>query len=220
MYWDLTDEKAETVPLGSIIVPRPIAWVTTLSRGGVVNLAPYSYFNVVSDDPPVVVLGCGADERPTAGPDRRKDTQRNIEETGEFVLNLATAALLEAVERTGAEVGPEVDELALAGLTPEPSCRVRPPRVAESPVHCECVYLQTLRLPGRSGSTCLVLGRVIGVHARDELLVEHPAAPGRRRVAILRAVPLARLGGVYARIDHELVPAAAPGPRPEAAGPV
>ncbi|MFH1571950.1 MAG: flavin reductase family protein [Gemmatimonadota bacterium] len=205
MYWDLTADEKRPIWLGSVIVPRPVGWISTRSRGGVANLAPYSYFNVLSDRPGIVAIGCAPDERTPPAADRRKDTQRNIEETGQFVWNLATFELLAAVERSAQGVPPEVDEFALAGLSEMPSQRVAAPRVAESPVHAECLYLQTLQI---RGSAALVFGEVVGLHVRDDLLVDHPTQPGRKRVDIVRARPLARLGGTYGCIERELAPEA------------
>ncbi|HAH65185.1 MAG TPA: flavin reductase, partial [Rhizobiales bacterium] len=98
-------------PFKALIAPRPIGWISTLGKNGVVNLAPYSFFNAVSEDPHFVMFASGG----------RKDSRRNAEETGEFVCSLATYALREAMSRTSAPVGPEVDEMRLAGLTPAPS---------------------------------------------------------------------------------------------------
>jgi flavin reductase (DIM6/NTAB) family NADH-FMN oxidoreductase RutF len=126
-------------PFKALIAPRPIGWISTLGKNGVVNLAPYSFFNAVSEDPHFVMFASGG----------RKDSRRNAEETGEFVCSLATYALREAMSRTSAPVGPEVDEMRLAGLTPAPSRLVAPPRVKESPVAFECRYWRTIELPGR-----------------------------------------------------------------------
>ena len=128
-------------PFKALVAPRPIGWISTLSKAGVVNLAPYSFFNAVSEDPHFVMFASGG----------RKDSQRNAEETGEFVCSLATYDLREAMSKTSAAVGPDVDEMRLAGLTPAPSRLVKPPRVAESPVAFECRYWRTIELPGRNG---------------------------------------------------------------------
>ena len=106
-------------PFKALVAPRPIGWISTLGKNGVVNLAPYSFFNAVSEDPHFVMFASGG----------RKDSQRNAEETGEFVCSLATYDLREAMSRTSAAVGPEIDEMRLAGLTPAPSRLVAPPRV-------------------------------------------------------------------------------------------
>lgn len=129
-------------PFKALVAPRPIGWISTLGKNGVVNLAPYSFFNAVSEDPHFVMFGSGG----------RKDSQRNAEETGEFVCSLATYELREAMNRTSAPVAPDVDEMKLVGLTPAPSRLVAPPRVKESPVAFECRYWRTIDLPGRNGN--------------------------------------------------------------------
>jgi len=144
-------------PFNAIVGPRPIGWISSLSASGVRNLAPYSFFNAFNYVPPIVgFASIGA-----------KDTLRNVQETGEFVWNLATRPLAEAMNASCAAVGPEVDEFALAGLTPAPSRLVAAPRVAESPVAFECKVTQIIQLQQASGETVptwLVLGEVVGVH--------------------------------------------------------
>ncbi|MBE3111577.1 MAG: flavin reductase family protein [Acidobacteria bacterium] len=186
-------------PFKALVAPRPIGWISTVSKAGVVNLAPYSFFNAVSEDPHYVMFASGG----------RKDSQRNAEETGEFVCSLATYDLREAMNRTSMPVEPDVDEMKLAGLTPAPSRLVAPPRVAESPVAFECRYWRTIDLPGKdgiAGTHAIVLGQVIGVHVADEVI-----SGGRVDVTKLR--PIARLGyGDYAVID-EVFTLARPGAR-------
>ncbi len=150
-------------PFNAIIGPRPIGWIATQSAAGVLNLAPYSFFTAFNYLPPIVGFA-------SIGP---KDTLRNVEETGEFVWNLATQALAEPMNQTSATVAPEVDEFALAGLTPLASTLVRPPRVLQSPVSFECRHTQTLQLQGIDGvavPTWLVLGEVVAVHIDKRLL--------------------------------------------------
>ena len=150
-------------PFNAIVGPRPIGWISTQSADGVLNLAPYSFFNAFNYVPPIIgFASIGA-----------KDTLRNIEATGEFVWNLVTRALAEAMNQSCAPVGPEVDEFALAGLTPLASTRVAPPRVAESPVTMECRRTQVLQITGADGQavpTWLVLGEVVAVHIDRALL--------------------------------------------------
>lgn len=176
-------------PFKALVTPRPIGWISTLGKNGVVNLAPYSFFNAVSTDPHFVMFSSGG----------RKDSQRNAEETGEFVCSLATYDLRDAMNRTSQLVGPEVDEMALAGLTPAPSKLVAPPRVAESPVAFECRYWRTIDLPGPDGGPgthAIVLGQVVGVHIDDYVIVGD-------RVDVTKLKPIARLGyGDYAVIDE------------------
>ncbi|WP_348707812.1 flavin reductase family protein [Acidovorax soli] len=150
-------------PFNAIVGPRPIGWISTCNAQGALNLAPYSFFNAFNYVPPIVgFASIGA-----------KDTLRNIEATGEFVWNLATRELAEAMNQSCAAVPPEVNEFELAGLTPLPSEKVRPPRVAESPVTFECRSTQILQLQGIDGAkvpTWLVLGEVVAVHIAKTLL--------------------------------------------------
>jgi len=150
-------------PFNAIVGPRPIGWISSVSQAGIPNLAPYSFFNAFNYVPPIVgFASIGA-----------KDTLRNVQETGEFVWNLATRSLAEAMNASCAAVPPEVDEFALAGLTAIPSRLVGAPRVAESPVSFECKLTQVIQLQGANGdavSTWLVLGEVVGVHIANESL--------------------------------------------------
>ena len=144
-------------PFKAIVAPRPIGWISTVDRQGRVNLAPYSFFNAFCDDPPIVGFSSGG----------RKDSQRNAEETGEFVVNLATMALAQAMNRTSAPVPAGVNEMELAGLASAPSRLVKPPRVADTPAALECRLLQVLPLKDLDGvatSCTLMLGQVVGVH--------------------------------------------------------
>lgn len=150
-------------PFNAIVGPRPIGWISTQSAAGALNLAPYSFFNAFNYVPPIVgFASIGA-----------KDTLANVQATGEFVWNLATRDLAEAMNQTCAAVPPEVDEFALAGLTPLASSLVAPPRVAESPVNFECRCTQILQLQGADGvqvATWLVLGEVVAIHIDRALL--------------------------------------------------
>lgn len=171
-------------PFKACVTPRPIGWLTTLSPEGIVNLAPYSFFNAVADNPHMVMFSSNG--RESYGP---KDTLRNIEATGEFVYNVATWDLREKMNRTSAPVAPDVDEMALAGLTPVASTIVRPPRVAESPIHLECVYHQTVELPSNDpqARNAICIGRVVGIHIADEVLTNG-------LVDMAKVRPIARLG--------------------------
>ena len=138
-------------PFKSIIGPRPIGWISTRDATGRLNLAPYSYFNAFNDDPPILGFASTG----------WKDTVSNIEATAEFVFNLATRPLADAMNATSAPLGPEVDEFALTGLTPVACRRVAVPRIAESPVAMECKLLQIIRLQNLAGEALqswLVLG--------------------------------------------------------------
>jgi flavin reductase (DIM6/NTAB) family NADH-FMN oxidoreductase RutF len=145
----------------SCIIPRPIAFVTTLSRDGVSNLAPFSFFNGVSSDPPVISIAVA-----TKRDGSKKDTWRNAEETGEFVVNVVVPDLMDAVIVGARELPHNVSELELAGLRTAPSARVKPPRLADSPINLECTLLRIVEVE----ETGLILGRVVMVHAKDEIL--------------------------------------------------
>lgn len=150
-------------PFNAIVGPRPIGWISTASATGQINLAPYSFFNAFNYVPPLIGFA-------SIG---YKDTVRNVEETGEFVWNLATRPLAEAMNQTCAPVAPEVSEFELAGLTPLASHRIQPPRVLESPVSFECKLTQIVQLQGADGTkvpTWLVLGEVVAVHIDQALL--------------------------------------------------
>ncbi len=187
MYYDpeKNDHGLPHNPFKSCIVPRPIGWISTVSPGGIHNLAPYSQFQNLTFDPPFVMFAANQNTR-----GNRKDSVINAEQTGEFVYNMATYDLREAVNRSATEVPPEVDEFELAGLTKAPSIRVKPCRVAESPIQFECRYHQTLRLPGNGpmGTVDIIIGKVVLIHIQDDVI-----APDGR-IDILRIRPLARLG--------------------------
>jgi flavin reductase (DIM6/NTAB) family NADH-FMN oxidoreductase RutF len=152
-------------PFNAIVGPRPIGWISTKSRAGQVNLAPYSFFNAFNYTPPIIGFA-------SIGP---KDTLRNLNETGEFVWNLVTRPLAEAMNASCAAVPPEVNEFELAGLTALPCSVVNVPRVGESPVAFECRVTQQIQLQGVDGvpvPTWLTLGEVVAVHIARELLVD------------------------------------------------
>jgi flavin reductase (DIM6/NTAB) family NADH-FMN oxidoreductase RutF len=150
-------------PFNAIVGPRPIGWVSTRSNDGILNLAPYSFFNAFNYIPPIIGFSSTG----------LKDSVRNVQENGMFVWNLVTRPLAEAMNQTCAPVGPEVNEFELAGLTTAPSRVVDVPRVAESPVSFECRSTQIIQLEGldkQKVPTWLVLGEVVGVHIADHLL--------------------------------------------------
>lgn len=182
---DKNDHGLPHNPFKSCVTPRPIGWISTISPDGIHNLAPYSQFQNLTFDPPYVMFAANQNTR-----GKRKDSVVNAEQTGEFVYNMATYDLREAVNRSAAEVPPEVDEFDLAGVTKAPSIRVKPFRVAESPIQFECRYHGTLRLPGNGlmGTVDVIIGRVVLIHIKDEVLLSDG------KVDILRIRPLARLG--------------------------
>jgi flavin reductase (DIM6/NTAB) family NADH-FMN oxidoreductase RutF len=197
MHYDpeLDDHGFKHSPFKSCVVPRPIGWISTLSANGVPNLAPFSQFQNITYDPPIVMFS--ANQRTTG---QRKDTVVNVEATGEFVWNMATYELREAVNLSSREFPPDVDEFEAAGLAKLPSLVVGPPRVAASPVQFECRHLQTLRIPGNGdmGSADIVLGRVVRIHIRDDALTPDG------RLDIEKIKPLARLGYFnYTYVDKQ-----------------
>lgn len=150
--------------LASCITPRPIAWVTTQSAQGALNAAPYSFFNVIGSDPPIVALGIQAHPE-----GRLKDTAANICETGEFVINLVDEQHAEQMNLTCIDAPADVDEVALAGLVTAASTRVRPPRIATSPASFEC---RTLHIVPTGNHQRAVIGQVLLAHVRDEFVMD------------------------------------------------
>jgi flavin reductase (DIM6/NTAB) family NADH-FMN oxidoreductase RutF len=148
-----------------LIVPRPVALVSTIDRDGVPNVAPFSFFSGVGSNPPTVLF-CPALR---SSGDQRKDTLRNVEQTGEFVVNVVSDAIAAASNATAADVEPEIDEFQLAGLTAIPSDVVRAPRVAESPAQMECKLLQIIFTRQAPGAGVVVLGEIVRFHVNAEL---------------------------------------------------
>ncbi|MEM1039386.1 MAG: flavin reductase family protein [Pseudomonadota bacterium] len=181
-------------PFKACTVPRPIGWLSTVSHDGIANLAPYSQWQNLTFDPPMVMFA--ANQYPDG---RRKDTVVNAEETGWFVWNMATYDLREAVNRSAMAVPSDVDEFVDAGVTPISCVDAPGPRVAESPCHFECSYISTHRLPGNSpvGSIDVVYGRVERIHIDDAVL----DSSGKLDISKIR--PIARMGYYeYAVIDE------------------
>lgn len=151
------------------VAPRPIAWVSTVSAAGALNLAPFSFFNAVCVDPPLLAFAPGL--RPPKDAEAKqgeaKDTLRNIRETKEFVVNVVTYELAEAMNLTSGEYAAEVNEFELARVTPQPSKIVRPPRVGESPVSFECKLHQSLDFSPAPTSSSLVIGEVVSIYIND-----------------------------------------------------
>lgn len=170
--------------LVGVVTPRPIAWVTTVSPAGVINLAPFSFFNVFGANPPVVVFS------PTNKRDgTKKDTLNNVIASGEFVVNVSVANLAEQVNLTSRELPPDQSEIELAGLHTTASVRVKPPRVTEAPAALECKVRQIIPMGDGPIAGNLVIGEVVMIHVADDVL----DAAGRPDPRKLRTV--ARLGG-------------------------
>ena len=175
-------------PFKAIVSPRPVGWITSISANGAINLAPYSFFNAVSDDPPIVMFSS----------DGYKDSLSFIAETKEFVCNLATFELRTAMVATSASFPRGFNEMTEAGLAPAPSRLIRPPRVAASPAALECKLLQIVALDNLEGQPVdrhVVFGQVVGVHLDERFLKN-----GRLDTAALQ--PIARCGySDYAVVD-------------------
>jgi flavin reductase (DIM6/NTAB) family NADH-FMN oxidoreductase RutF len=185
-YNPSTDERPLPFdPFKSCTVPRPIGWISTISKSGGSNLAPFSQWQNITYDPPIVMFS--ADQHVDG---RKKDTVMNAEETGYFVWNMATYDLREAVNKSAQPVPYGVDEFELAGVTKAACIEAPGFRVAESPCHFECRYLNTLRFPGRTkvSDADVVFGQVVRIHVNDDFVL--PTG----KLDILRIKPLARLG--------------------------
>ena len=172
-------------PFKAIVVPRPIGWISTLSAEGVPNLAPYSYFNAVADNPPQVMFSASNNHKHGG----LKDAVGDAQSTGEFVVNVATWDLREQMNASAVPAPHDVDEFEYAGLSKAESRLVRCPRVAESPLHLECRYTQSVELPSDvpGDQNTLVFGEVVGVHLDESLLVDG-------RIDYFKVRPVGRLG--------------------------
>ncbi|NML47608.1 flavin reductase family protein [Ramlibacter sp. G-1-2-2] len=179
----LDTETAYRLLVGCV-VPRPIAWITTIDEQGRVNAAPFSSFNYVATSPPMLAINIA--KRP--GTSATKDTARNIVATREFVVNVATEADMEVMHRSAQEFGPEVSETEVLGIDLLPSRHVRAPRIASSPVQMECRLDQVVPL-GR-GINTLYIGEVVAFHLSDKVY-------DGKRVDSVALRPLARLGGPF-----------------------
>ena len=168
------------------VVPRPIAWVSSCSRDGVLNLAPYSFFNVVSREPPMLAISIGPR---TGGEDYPKDTLTNLRESQEFVINIVSVALANAMHETSINYPPEVDEFEQAGVTPAPCVVINTPRVAEAKISMECTVEHMLRL----GTDHLVIGRMQRYHVEDVLISDG-------RIDTQGLDPLGRMAGNFSKI--------------------
>ena len=173
------------------VVPRPIAWVSSLSEDAIPNLAPFSFFMAVCNNPPTLAFSSGRRE------DKKKDTVRNIEYTQDFVVNLVDDALAEPMNLTSGEYPPEVDEFALTGLTAAPSVKIKAPRVAEAPINMECRVVQIL--PVGHGPHSLVLGEIVYFHIRDDLY-----NPFTGRIDMQKLHPVGRLAGNLYTHVHDI----------------
>lgn len=181
-------------PFNALVAPRPIGWISTLGKNGVANLAPYSFFNAIAYQPPQVMFS-STGHHAEGG---LKDNIRNIADTGEFVVNIATWDLRRELNLTSTPAPRDIDEFEVAGLEKAPSELVRPPRVAASPAHLECRLLQIVELaaPSEDVSNRMVIGEVVGIHINDAVLTDGRVDPSKVRF-------LARLGYLdFAVVDE------------------
>ena len=191
--------------LTSFVLPRPIAWVTSLGPGGVVNAAPFSFFNVFAEDPPLIMFALN--KRPDG---RLKDTWLNIQRTGEFVVNLTDEPLARAMHDSSGDFPPDIGEPDYLGLKVAPSVDVKPPRLADAPWAMECKIWQVLNV---KDDRQLVIGEGVRFHVRDELW-----DPKAMRVLMDKYHPIGRMfADRYCRTDDRVVFPAAEGPKKQAA---
>ena len=178
------------IMIGSIL-PRPIGWISTVDKDGNANLAPYSFFNAICANPPHVLF-CPGIHRDSGN---QKDSLNNVKETGQFVVNIVTEATAEAMNLTATVLPPDVDEFEFSGLTTAPSQVVKPPRVAESPIHYECEVTQIISVSDQPGGGSVVIGRVVHLHVDDSVLI------GTDKINLEALKPIGRLAGTsYNRV--------------------
>ena len=196
MFYDTEkqDHGMPVDPCKSLVAPRPIGWITTVDAEGRVNLAPYSFYNGVSDSPHMVMFAAGG----SYGTSPAKHSLLNVQATGEFVVNVVSEELKEAMNATAAMVDIGIDEMKLAGLEPAPSRMVRPPRVARAPAALECRLWKTIELPGATAQRpyALVSGHVVGIYVDDRIIKD-------QRIDTLAFKPVGRLGySEYTTVDN------------------
>ncbi len=166
------------------VIPRPIGWIATVDKNGINNLAPFSYFNAVGEDPPHVMFST------VRGNDTNKDTLNNVLENGQFVVNMVTEELTEQMNKTSEQVASDVDEFVLAGLTPIPSVKIKPMRVKESKVTFECEMVHHYFLEDhKRGGSCIIIGRIVMMHYDDSVLLDN------YKINLETYKPVARLAG-------------------------
>ncbi len=177
--------------LTGAVLPRPIGWISSINEAGQANLAPFSFFNVVCANPPTVLF-C---PMYSSARQSKKNTLHNVASTGEFVVNIVTEALANAMNLTSGEYPDEVSEFDVAGVTPTASVAVKPPRVAESPIHFECRVQQIIEIGSGAGSGAVVIGQVVHLHVDDAVLL------GEDKIDLSKLQPIGRLAGTaYTRV--------------------
>lgn len=183
----LSNKKLYNI-LSGTVVPRPIAWVSTISEDGIFNLAPFSFFTVASTQPPMICMSIGPGEGEREG--TTKDTLTNIQNSKEFVVNVVSLPLANPMFTSSGNFTSEVDEFKIAGITAESSVMVAPPRVKESPIHLECSLDRIIAL----GSDHLVIGRIVHIHIEDSIYVNG-------KVLVEQWNPVGRIAGKYISVE-------------------
>jgi len=179
-----TDPTALYKLLTGTIIPRPIGWISTIDENGINNLAPFSYFNMVSSDPPCLMFSTRRDDN------KNKDTLNNVLQNNQFVVNLVTIDVVEQMNTTSAAVAASIDEFELANITPIDSVFVKPKRVKESLVHFECEKIHHYFIDNETGGgACVIIGKVITMHIDDSILMEN------HKIDLEKYKPVARLAG-------------------------
>ena len=181
---DLPWQSVYKILIGSV-VPRPIGWISTVNSDGRPNLAPFSFFNAVCSNPPHVLF-CPSVRIENYQP---KDSLCNVRATGEFVVNIVTEELAEAMNLTSTDLPAEVNEFEVAGLSMSPSSAVRPPRVAASPIHYECKVAHIFDLGDQPGAGSVVIGKVVHIHVDESVLF------AKDKIDVTKLKPVGRLGG-------------------------
>ncbi len=183
-------------PFNSLVIPRPIGWISSVDSAGIFNLAPYSFFNGVCYNPPTVMFAGGVG----SAADGSKDSVRNVLETGEFVCNMANWETREQMNQSSATVAPDCDEIAMTGLTPVASTLVKAPRIAEAPINLECRLIKAVDIPGWTPKDDykVVFGEVVGIHIDDTVITQEGF------VDVAKIMPIGRLGyNDYTRVDSD-----------------
>jgi flavin reductase (DIM6/NTAB) family NADH-FMN oxidoreductase RutF len=192
---DIIEPTAVYKLLIGCVVPRPIAWVSTIDAHGVHNVAPFSFFMGITGNPPTIAFSSGPRGGESGG--GRKDTLANVQTTGDFVVNVVDDDRAQQMNMTSADCAPDVDEIALAGLTAAPSVKVKAPRVLEAPVNMECRVVQIIPV-GRAPHH-LVLGEIVHFHVRDDVY-----DPATGRIDMHRLRPVGRLAGNLYTHVHDI----------------
>lgn len=189
---NLLESSAVYKLLTGSVIPRPIAWVSTVDENGINNLAPFSYFNILGDDPPHLMFSTRRDNN------SNKDTLNNVLSNGQFVVNMVTEELVEKMNATSQAVAPEIDEFQLVGVTPIASEKIKPMRVSESPISFECEMVHHYFLENhKQGGACVIIGRIVMMHFDESVLLDN------YKINMENYKPVSRLAGSnYSKIGE------------------